>query len=280
MKKISILYSLLFNVLMSVTLAAVTGFSIVAVMSFVFFFSLIPFNSFSGIFARIFLTDFIGDIYGKVGATVYKKNFYGLCRIMKPQPKNPQSEAQKNMRAKFGGLYDLYLSLTSLQYLQWKNLAKSTPFIKKGKSYYLDVMPFFVKCNQNLQLIGESAIADAPNWSDAPQTFETFSVDVVTTPGAEDITLNISPAIANSTKIKLYSTGVVGVRQNSVSNKYKFLGYLDDAFITGGSIKNDYEGVFGVMPKTGDTTYFAIESVVKATGRCGMRYTSKTIGTP
>lgn len=263
---------------MSVTLTAVTGFSFIAVCSVVFFLQLLPCGA-CGLGAKIILTDFIGDIWGKVGATVYKKNFYGLSRIMKTNPKNPKTDSQMYNRSRFGELYQVFLALTSAQYLNWKTLAGSTPFVRKGKQYFLDVLAFFVKANRNITLVGGAPITDCPDWSEPVQPFESFSVDVVTTPGAEDINLNISPAISGSTKLKLYATPVIGSKQNSFQTKYRYIGFLTSAFISGNSIKDKYETVFGSMPKTGQKAAFAIVPVAFASGKDGMRMESVAIGT-
>jgi len=277
MKKISALFSLLFNVVVSVIVASVTGFSLLAVCAVVFFLQLLPSGA-CGLGAKIILTDFVGDIWGKVGATVYKRNFYGLSRIMKATPKNPKTVSQTDNRTSFGVLYQYFLALSNVQYLNWKTLASATPFVRKGRSYFLDVLAFFVKANRNLSLIGEAPISDCPDWSVAAQPFETFSVDVTTTPGSEDISLNISPAISTSDKIKVYATPVLGARQNSFENKYRFIGFLDNTFTSGDSIKIKYLAVFGSMPTTGQKASFAIVPVVIATGKDGMRMTSMAVG--
>lgn len=279
MKKINAIFSIILNGIIGVVIATATGLPIVATVVFFFVLSFllraVP-NSFC---AKIVLTDFIGDIYGKVGSTVYKKNFYGLCRIMKPFPKNPKTEYQKSYRALFGSIYDIFLSLNRSQYNSWKALAQSTPFMKKGKSYFLDVLPFFAKVNQNLKVIGESPISDSPDWSDAPQSFDSFSVDIISTPGSEDMNLNISPAIPSSEKLKIFATPIVGKRQNSVENKLRLIDVLDNTFVSGSSIKDKYIDRFGKFPVTGQSVVFKIENVLKATGRTGMLMTHRAVAT-
>jgi len=277
-KKISIAFSLMINVIMSVILATVTGFNVVAVVSVVFALQLLPIGS-VGLGAKIILTDFIGDIWGKVGATVYKKNFYGLSRIMKTNPKNPKTERQMANRGDFGDLYSLYLQLSTAQYDAWAQLARSTPYLKKGRSYFLDTLPFFVKCNRNLQIIGESPISDVPDWDVNPQSFDGFSAVIATTPGLETININFDTPILPMTKVKLYATPPLGKRQNSVNNRYRLIKILDHTFISGDDIMNDYTAAFGTFPATGKRAFFAIEPVVIASGRSGARLTTLAVGT-
>lgn len=266
------------NVIMSVILATVTGLNIVAVIAVVFALQLLPIG-FVGLGAKIILTDFIGDIWGKVGATVYKKNFYGLCRIMKSNPKNPKTESQMANRGDFGDLYSVFLQLSTAQYNAWKSLAYSTPYLKKGRSYFLDVLPFFVKCNRNLQIIGESPISDVPDWDVIPMSFDGFSADIVTTPGSETININFDTPILPMTKVKLYATPPLGKRQNSINNKYRLIKILDHTFISGDNVKDDYIAAFGSTPATGKKAFFAIEPVVIASGRSGARLTTSAVGT-
>lgn len=278
MKKISVLFSLLVNTIMSVILAAVTGFNPLAVFGVVFALMCLPSGA-VGFGAKIILTDFIGDIWGKVGATVYKKNFYGLSRIMKVNPKNPQSEKQMANRGDFGDLYSVFLSLSTDQFNAWAQLARSTPYLKKGRSYFLDTLPFFVKCNRNLQIIGESPISDVPDWNVIPQSFDGFSVDIVTKPGSEKININFDPPILPMTKLKLYATPPLGNRQNSVNNRYRLIKILDHTFESGYDIRSDYIATFGSAPATGKKAFFAIEPVVITSGRSGARLTTSDVGT-
>jgi len=265
------------NVIMSVILATVTGFNLVAVTAVIFALQLLPIGA-VGLGAKIILTDFIGDIWGKVGATVYKKNFYGLSRIMKTNPKNPKTESQMANRGDFGDLYSVYLQLSTAQFNAWAQLAASTPYLKKGRSYFLDTLPFFVKCNRNLQLIGESPISDVPDWDVIPQSFDGFSANIVTTPGTEKININFDTPILPLTKVKLYATPPLGKRQNSVNNRYRLIKILDHTFISGTDITADYIAAFGTSPATGKKAFFAIEPVVISSGRSGARLTTSAIG--
>lgn len=278
MKKISIAFSLMINFIMSVILATVTGFNVVAVVSVIFALQLLPIGAI-GLGARIILTDFVGQIWGKVGSTVYKKSFYGLSRIMKPQPKNPKSISQMSVRGMFGSIYQLYQALDPAQIQAWIQLANSTPFMKKGQAYFLDTLAFFTKVNQNLKVIGEAPISDCPNWSDPAQAFDAFSLDVVTTPGTEAMKLNFSPAIAVGTKVKVFMTSKVGKRQNSIANKYRLVTVLDHSAISGVNVQSSWIVKFGAAPVSGDVIYAKFVPVNKATGKEGIPLESRAVAT-
>lgn len=266
------------NVIMSVILATVTGLNIVAVFAVVFALQLLPIGSI-GFGARIILTDFVGQIWGKVGSTVYKKNFYGLSRIMKPLPKNPKSISQMSVRGMFGSIYQLYQGLDRVQIQSWIQLANSTPFMKKGQAYYLDTLAFFTKVNQNLKVIGEAPISDCPDWSVPAQAFETFYFDVTTTPSPETMNLNFSPAIAVGTKVKVFMTPKVGKRQNSIANKYRLVTVLDESAISGVDVLSAWRVKFGTVPVTGDIIFAKFVPVNKATGKEGIPLESRAIAT-
>ena len=110
-------------------------------------------------------------------------------------------------------------------------------------------------------------------------SFEGFSANIVTTPGAETININFDTPILPLTKVKLYATPPLGKRQNSVNNRYRLIKILDHTFISGNDIKNDYIAAFGTTPATGKRAFFAIEPVVFTSGRTGARLTTSAVGT-
>jgi hypothetical protein len=94
----------------------------------------------------------------------------------------------------------------------------------------------------------------------------TFTVDVITTPGTEDIKLNIAPVIPTGTKVIISSTGIVN---NGAKPRYasaKKLIVLDHTFVSGSSIKDAYEAVFGTIPATGAKVGFTCKTVNTADG--------------
>ena len=227
---------------------------------------------------RIILSDFISDIRGKVGGTVYSRNRFGFYRKALVIPINPRTEDQVKVRDLYTGASKLYGSLSNSQMLLWQSLAQNHPQTVRGKTTVLTSFLMFMKLNRNLQEIDETPIVDAPPY-DEPQIFDSFSVDIVTTPGSEDITLNISPAIASGTKIKVFATRVLKPGVRFVDGNFRKIAVLDSTFISGGSIEAAYIAKFGGSPRTGEKAAFRIVAVSKASGFAGSSMQTISVAT-
>ncbi|MBP7497227.1 MAG: hypothetical protein KA792_06160 [Bacteroidales bacterium] len=218
--------------------------------------------------ALIKTTAFLAEIRGSVNGTVFSRNPYGAIARTKVTPVNPETLPQQAVRSMFAALIPQWSGLSDNQRKLWADLAMRLPQTNVfGDTYFLTGALLFTSFNRNLQEIGESVIEDAPPL-EAVQAFESFSVDIVTTPGSEDITLNISPAIASGTKLIVYATPVVSSGVMSANKSlYRKITVLDNTFISGGSIENDYISVFGGSPRTGEKAFFSVRPIAKASGR-------------
>ena len=127
--------------------------------------------------------------------------------------------------------------------------------------------------------IGQAMIADCPQLLVPAETITSFSVDIVTTPGTEDINLNITPGIDTNNKLVVFSTGPVNPGAKPSFNKATIITVLDHSFVSGGSIKSAYINVFGTMPATGVKAGFMAKTVTVAQGIDGPAFVCQAIGT-
>ena len=220
---------------------------------------------------------YMPDPSGRLGSTVFSKNKYGSYQKKFTAPSQPRTIYQQNIRSLFAALTRLWGTLTDGQRQVWKDRAAENPVFKKGVSYILSAMIFFIKLNRNLQAIGEAVVTDCPRIN-YPGSLSTFSVDIVTTPGTEDIKLNCSPAIPTVTKVLVMATPVTKASRALQMSKMRVIGVLDHTFVSGGSIKTQFLAKYGAMPATGDKVYFAIKPVSIACGAAALEQTTVSIG--
>ncbi len=218
------------------------------------------------------------DLIGKVGGTVFQRGKFGSILRRRVFPVNPQSDRQMVVRSDTSNVAHLWSSLTDNDRLQWSFLAELYPVVKNGRQNVLSGFLFFSKCNRNRQEIGEAMITAKPVIG-TPQSFEMFDVDVVTTPGSEEIKVNFDPAINADTKVEIYGTQPLRPGNKSAKTRFRKLGYVDDTFLTGSSIKDIYIAKFGGMPTTGEKIMFEIKPVVIASGYANLPMRTVSIGT-
>ena len=215
--------------------------------------------------ARVVMSGLVTDLRGKLGGTVFQKNRWGLFGRNLVIPINRSTADQEKVRELHSHLCKLWGGLTRNQRSMWRETAKLYPEVRNGKTYVLTGFLFYMKLNRNLQEIGEPINTDVPR-IEIPEAFTSFSVDIVTTPGTEDIKLNLSPAIDAQTKMRVYATFIVKNGVDFVKGKYCKIAVLDHTFVSGGSIKAEYIAKYGKMPATGEKAFFHIRPTLTASG--------------
>ena len=220
----------------------------------------------------------VTDLIGKVGGNVFQRGSSGSIMRRKGLAKNPQTEAQMDVRSHMSDSSMNWDSLTDGERVMWSNTAELYPETKKGRTLKLSGFAFYSKLNRNLQEIGQPIQSVVPTMGQ-PESFDDFSVNATTTPGTEDIKLFISSAITADNKVIVYATPRMRPGNRSSKKTVRKIGVLDSTFITGGSIKNMYIAKFGGLLQTGEKATFEIKSVVIASGYAGLPKTTTAIGT-
>jgi hypothetical protein len=220
----------------------------------------------------------VTDLIGKAGGNVFQRGKFGSIFRRKGIPTNPQTVTQMEVRSHLTDSSMSWDALTDAQRVQWSNEAELYPENKKGRQVHLTGFAFFSKLNRNRQEIGESLLTGIPIMG-MPEIFEGFSVEADTTPGTEDITLNLTPAINADNKVVVYATPRMRLGNRSSKKRLRKIGVLDHTFVSGGSIKDMYVARFGGMLQTGEKAEFQIKSVVIASGYASQPKKTYAVGT-
>lgn len=210
---------------------------------------------------------------GRLGSSVFGKNKAGLYEKMFARATNPRTVFQVLLRILFSAVTRAWANLTKAQRQSWNNL---TPFFAKKSGFNI-----FVAFNRNLQDVGEAIVQQAPSIENLhyPDSFTTFTVEVDSTPGSEEIKLNIEPAIAVGTKVKVFATAPQKPSEKIDFKKLSQIGTIDSTFLTTHSIKDMYLAKFQVMPGTGSETAYGVEPVDIETGLAASRQETSSTGT-
>jgi hypothetical protein len=217
--------------------------------------------------ALIYLPGILGtDLRNKIGNVVASKNRYGNFFRNKTTPKNPKTVKQLAVRDILKTVSQSWRNLSQAQMIAWNDYAMLFTYHDQiGRPYHLSGEAMYNKLNAQLGAIGVTSIPAIPDRNHIPASMTGFTVDVNTTPGNEDIELNLPGAIAATSSLIVRSTGIIskgvfyfkGFRQFAV---------LTSAFVSGSSIKTQYLAEFGAMPVTGDKVVFEVVNVDNRSG--------------
>lgn len=197
------------------------------------------------------------DGRGKIGGHVASKNRSGNYLRTKTTPTNPQTSFQTSVRALFGSISQGWSSLTEAQRNGWRDavdLWKRTDIfgdLKRptGKALYQ-------RLNQQAQVVGYSAITDAPEPSEVESSvISNAEFDIAAT----ELTLGNLNSSA-STKVQLFGTPALSAGTKFVKNKLRAFDAQDaDAFISANAYGN-YIARFGT-PTSSDNIYIGVKYV-------------------
>ena len=219
------------------------------------------------------------DQTGRLGGVVFGKNKYGVFLKMFKSPSNPRSTSQQDTRAYFAAASRAWAALTDAQRTNWNNFAGTQEYVKKGVSYTLTGFSYFVKLNRYLQDIGSPFYQDISRSTlITPADMSGSTVDVITTPGTEDIKLYIPATLDANTKGLVFATPGLKASRQINWKQLRVIGTIDSTFISGGSIKTQYLAKFGILPGTGDKLGFAVIPVDVTSGLTNSKVYISAVG--
>jgi hypothetical protein len=116
--------------------------------------------------ARVTYGALVTELAGSIGGVTFQKNSSGnVARLKSKKPLNPNQEQSDN-NVVFAQLVALWPTLSQGNKDTWDALAAAhdhtTPW---GETKTLNGFQWFMSCNRNLLLAGESIIETAPSWS-------------------------------------------------------------------------------------------------------------------
>lgn len=126
----------------------------------------------------------VSAISGKVGGTVYARNRAGAYARNWAKPTNTPTAKQSANRLAFGNVSKDWAALTSLQQEGWNTLASTvTRFNRLGDAYTPTGRQIFLESANNMRVISQTPLTDAPISLLQPTIDGTPSLNIVQTMG-------------------------------------------------------------------------------------------------
>jgi hypothetical protein len=225
--------------------------------------------------AKIIWSGLVNELRGKLGGVVFSKSKQGNYVKRLSICVDRKSDIQLEQRGLNSILSQNWRLLDSSSQLLWINLALQCPLTDSlGHTYYLSGFQIYMRLNRNLQACNSATITTPLGINqNIISPFLSFSFDIITSPGSEDMKFNFSEAIPADQKVIIESTGPTSLGIYYPTNFKKFT-VLDSTFITGASVMTDYVNKFGSFPITGDKVWFRYWKVGCFSGfLCGKNFT-------
>ena len=218
--------------------------------------------------AKVKYTAIVAQMSGKLAGSVFARGRYGNYIRTLTTGINSNSSLQERVRNLFSSVVNGWYNLSDDDRVAWnRNAGIAAGGSSFGESFKYSGRALFTRLNRNLQEIGE-AIITIPPVLDPVEEFTSFYVNAVTTPGTEDMKVNLSPAINTGTKVIIYATPILGRAVTYVKPSwYRKVAVLDHTFVSGGSIKTEYLSIFKMLPGTGQRVAFKMKAVDITSGK-------------
>jgi hypothetical protein len=194
--------------------------------------------------AKILFSGIAGvDMRNKLNGSVFSKNRYGAYVRTKVTPVNPQTTSQQNARNRLATNSQAWRGLTELQRQGWIDAAPNFPVTDiYGNSKILSGQALYVKLNNNLALIGEAAIPDAPSPVAIPQ-LELASVTA--DDSANTVIIAGTTPVPADFAIAVFATPNITPGISFVKNRFRFVDALAAAATSPFDISAAYGALFG-----------------------------------
>ena len=161
---------------------------------------------------------------GKLGGHVASKNKSGAIMRTKVTPVNPQTSAQASARSRLGGNSQARSTLSEEQRRSWNALAQETSKTNIfGDQYFPSGKNLFTSVNNNLVMIGEAQVSDAPVFAELPFIIN-MSTDVDSTAGVINLAIDVSGTVTGNAL-------VIEATAQSSAGKYNFDGAYRQIFV-------------------------------------------------
>jgi len=204
-------------------------------------------------------------LWGKLNGSVFTRNRSGAIIKNKTTPHNPQSPRQSQNRASVSFLSRKWRLLTFSQRNEWNELSELIVLHNYwGDSYSPSGFNLFCRLNQNLFLISEPYIWDAPLQVDVPVLHDVFCNPIQV--GVRNMMLRFqdqttdsdiihiiyaSPGISAGKYYNKSNFKIIGIIDSGVSNQFQAYSLFTDAYST---------------PKLNQKIFFKLRGISKTTG--------------
>jgi hypothetical protein len=193
---------------------------------------------------------------GSQAGTTSSRNRYGQYRRTRATPVNPRSSAQGLVRARMSASAANWRGLTAAQRLGWGDLGGMMSRTDSlGQTYTLSGFQAFCSVNNNLAMVGDAAVLDAPALV-TPPTILTATITL--TAAAFSIAFTPTP-LAAGTKLVAYCS-MQRSAGRSFESDLRFILASAAALATPFVLTTAYTAKFGV-PVVGNRIFVSLVTV-------------------
>ena len=185
----------------------------------------------------------ISEIRGKISSTVFSKNAAGPMIRNRTTPINPRSTKQTARRQALAALSAGWRSLTQTQRDGWNSLASSYPRTDSlGQTIFLTGAQLYILCNSNLDLIGQTDIANAPTLP----SFPVLATGAITVSAAAFTVAFTPDPVPADLELVIRASAPISAGKSFVGKSdFRFVESFAAADISPADINTSYEAVFG-----------------------------------
>ena len=229
--------------------------------------------------AKILFSGVAGvDMRNKLNGSVFSKNRYGGYVRTKVTPVNPQTTAQQAARNRLSTNSQAWRGLTEDQRQSWIDGAINFPFTDLyGNTKTLSGQALFVKINNNLNVVGSTAIVTCPS----PEALPALnSIALTAAAGGPTLSLAFDPSPqAVGFKLIVEATGNVTPGKSFVKNLFRFIGLVNAGDTTPADILSMFQAVHG-DPIEAQKIFVRVRMADIATGQVGIPLQTLAIVAP
>jgi len=204
-------------------------------------------------------------IWGKLNGSVFTRNRSGSIIKNKSTPHNPQSGGQTRNRASMTFLSRKWRELTFTQRNNWNDLSELIVLHNYwGDSYSPSGFNLFCRLNQNLFLISEPYIWDAPLQVDVPVLSDVFCNPVQV--GVANMMFRFQDQVTDSDIIHIIyaSPGISAGKYYNKSN-FKIIGSIPAGTANQFQAYSLFTNAYSI-PRLNQKIFFKLRAISKTTG--------------
>jgi hypothetical protein len=220
----------------------------------------------------------IAGYSGKIAGTVFARNRSGAYARNWAVPVNPGTTAQSIARSRFGQQSFQWSLLTQANRTDWNGLASTmTRLNRLGESYVPTGRQIFLESSNNLALVGEPILTDAPisNVTPSLETQPTTQLQAKTVAGELDALTMDDLAAQSGIVIAIEAAPSNSGTKKNLNNQMRFIGFVISTATI--DLKQAYVDAFGLAMQVGETIQVRLKAIDTVSGFGSAKYLFTTI---
>ncbi len=208
------------------------------------------------------------DMSGSIGGGVVAKNKGGPYMRRRVKPLNPTSTYSANVRNIFTSISSGWSALTDAQRTSWNEGAKQHPVSSAlGEQTFMSGKAWYQRLNQNLALVGGTAITDFPQLISVGSLLIT---SLVADASAQSVILGFNPTVPTDTAWIVNFTPQLSPGVSSMGVRDRTVITLPDGTTSPQTLSADYLGRFPATLVEGQRIFCKITPISTVTGQAGI----------